>query len=212
MENSQIFTLLSLAMILVGCDLAKPQNPQPLASSDETSSVAPIKPPAKRAVADSAVDMSLELDNTFEDKDYGFQFSYPDSCTLEKGEGFVGSGTLSLWFSKPKFDSEAVLMTLKWMVDNQPKTRSEINEAVKQNGGSLKTFEKVNLDDKECMFIKVAYGGMMDPRGSRISEQYLLTVKKGSDLTINFSGPANKFESHRPQFNAVLKSFKFDKE
>lgn len=215
MKKTLIAALFSLTLISGACDLAKPQNPRSVSDVPETPATAPQSaPPAKAAVAEDAVDASIKLDGTFEDKEFGFSFSYPSSCTLDKGEGFVGSGNLYLWFSpkRKEFDTDAVMMIVKWMVDNHPKTRSEITKAVKDNGGTIKSFEKVNLDGKECSFVKIAFGGMMDPRGSRVSEQYLTTVKRGSDLSINFSGPAKEFEKYRPQFNAVLKSFKFDKE
>jgi len=74
----------------------------------------------------------------------------------------------------------------------------------------LKSFEKTALAGKDCVHIEVAYGGMLDPRGSRISVQYLFPEIKSGRLLIEFSAPAYKLKSYRPQFNAVLKSFRFD--
>jgi hypothetical protein len=97
------------------------------------------------------------------------------------------------------------------MINHQllSQTKAQVTENIKKDGGSLKLFEKIKLDGQDCTHVKVAFGGMFDARGNRISEQYFLAVK-GSDLIINFSAPANKFETYRPQFIAILNSFKIE--
>jgi len=162
----------------------------------------------------SVIDTTLTLDQTFEDKEYGFRFSYPSTYPLEKGTGIFGMGTVSLYFSsRQKLDKDAALMTVTWMIDDVlSKTKTQVDQDTTKNGGTLKSFEKIKLADKDCTYIRVAFGGMLDPLGSRIGEQYFLAVNKGSGFIINFSAPADKFESYRPQFNTVLQSFKFDQE
>ncbi|MDR1483966.1 MAG: hypothetical protein LBT09_03985 [Planctomycetaceae bacterium] len=204
-----------------GCDLAKPQNRLPSNQNSENQSITEEnKAPSvekdedvvqEATVQKEAADTSIKLDQTFEDKDYGFRFNYPATCSLEQGEGIMGKGKLTLWFSKQKIDQDAILITVTWMIDYKllSQTKAQITQNVKKEGGSLKLFEKIKIDGQECTHIKVAYGGMFDARGNRISEQYFLAVK-GSDLMINFSAPANKFETYRPQFIAILNSFKIE--
>ncbi|GHT38523.1 hypothetical protein FACS189427_12680 [Planctomycetales bacterium] len=202
--------------MICGCDLAKPQNP---VSLDETST-APLAatnntplPSVKDLSSEPVADSSLKLDQTFEDKEYGFRFSYPTGFSVEKGEGILAAGKLTLWFpqSKRKWDGNAVAMTVEWMTDNKllSKTKEQMRQVVKEKNGSLQLFEKIKLDGQDCTHIKVSFGGMLDPMGKRVSEQYFLMVKQ-SDLVINYSAPADKFETFRPQFDAILKSFKIE--
>jgi hypothetical protein len=207
-------------------DLAKPQNQLPSNQNSENqptdqSTTEENKTPSveenneevaqKETVPKETADTSIKLDQTFEDKDFGFRFNYPNTCPLEVGEGIMGMGKLTLWFSKQKIDQDAIMITVTWMIDYKllSQTKAQITQNVKKEGGSLKLFEKIKIDGQECTHIKVAYGGMFDARGSRVSEQYFLAVK-GSDLMINFSAPANKFETYRPQFIAILNSFKIE--
>jgi hypothetical protein len=126
----------------------------------------------------------------------------------------MGAGKLTLWFSKQTNDPEKmILMTVKWMIDLQmlSKTKAQITQDIKKEGGSLKLFENIKLDGQDCIHFKVAFGGMFDPRGNRVSEQYFSALKqRHSDLIINFSAPSKEFETYRPQFLAILNSFKID--
>jgi hypothetical protein len=114
-----------------------------------------------------------------------------------------------LWFST----EQKAIMSVDWVVNTRivfPDARAEASQEIKKSGGTLNFFEKTTLDGKDCTHLEVVYGGMLDPRGSRMSEQYLFPAIKNCRLLIEFSAPADKFESYRPQFNAVLQSFKFD--
>jgi hypothetical protein len=196
--------------------LAKPQNPvsdsapaAPPATTNDSPS-----PPVKDVSSEPVADSSVKLEQTFEDEEYGFRFNYPTGFSLEKGEGILAAGKLTLWFpqSKHKWDGNAVAITVEWMTDNKllSKTKEQVRQITKEKSGSLQLFEKIKLDGQDCTHIKVSFGGMLDPMGKRVSEQYFLMVKQ-SDLVINFSTPADKFETYRPQFDAVLKSFKISK-
>jgi len=105
---------------------------------------APAKKPNR-----SVIDTTLTLDQTFEDKDYGFRFSYPGTYSLEKGTGIFGMGTVSLYFaSQQKLDKDAALMTVTWMIDDVlSKTKTQVDQETTKNGGTLKSFEKIKLAD-----------------------------------------------------------------
>ncbi|MDR3198765.1 MAG: hypothetical protein LBU34_12930 [Planctomycetaceae bacterium] len=226
LNNIALIFAIILFSYVSGCDLAKPQgrlknnqttteenNVQP---ANENEEVVQKEEEVVREVAvpKEAADTSIKLDQTFEDKEYGFRFNYPGSLFLEKGEGIMGAGKLTLWFSKQTNDPEKmILLTVTWMIDRQlsSTTKAQITQDIRKEGGSLKLFEKIKLDNQDCIHFKVAFGGMFDPRGYRVSEQYLLVLKqRHSDLIINFSAPSKEFETYRPQFQAILNSFKID--
>jgi hypothetical protein len=235
MKSVNCFVLVLFPLIF-GCDLAKPQgkiqqkaeakaNSQNLLPSDTTpgavAEASTVSPPVKEVVREAVTDTFVKLDKTFEDKEYGFRFNYSADYSLENrgtGEGvqgILGAGKLNLWFpqSERKFDNNAVVMTVEWMMDYKlfSLTKEQMKQDVRKRGGSLQLFEKIKLDGQDCTHIKVNFGGgMLDTIGNRVSEQYILNVKS-SDLIINFSAPANKFKTVRPQFEEVLKSFKIDK-
>jgi hypothetical protein len=200
-----IFVIILFSFVL-GCDPAKLQNPS-------SSYQNPEKPTIEEN--NEAVDTSIELDQTFEDEEYGFRFNYPGTLSLEhRGQSEEIPATekiLVLWFLKPKIDQEMVAMRIRRTINNQQisKTETQITQEIKKEDGLLELFEKIKLDNQDCIHIKVAFKGLFDPRGDRVSEQYFLEVKQ-HDLMINFSAPADKFETYRPQFIAILNSFKID--
>ena len=109
-----------------------------------------------------------------------------------------------------KLDGNAVAMMVEWVrEDLTTLTKVEHAQKTKKAGGSLQFFEKIKLDGKNCTYVRSSGGDMM-MGNSRIAEAYFLTLKDGTGIGISFSGPPNKIETYRPQFNAVLKSFKFE--
>jgi hypothetical protein len=195
----------------LGCDLAKLQNPSSSYQNPEKPTTEENNIPSAKedVVQNETADNSIKLDQTFEDKDYGFRFNYPSTLSLEhRGQSEEIPATekiLVLWFLKPKIDQEMVAMRIRRMINNQQisKTETQITQEIKKEGGLLELFEKTKLDNQDCIHIKVAFKGLFEPRGDRVSEQYIL-----KDLIIYFSAPANKFETYRPQFIAILNSFK----
>ena len=170
------------------------------------------------------IDTSLVLDRTFEDQKYGFRFNYPSSLPFEGKSslkeddevtvrGVLEQGSATLWFTpEQKLASNAVMMTVQWvMKDRSKQTKSEHEQTTKRAGGSLQFFEKIKLAGKDCTYVRSSGGGMM-MGDKRIAEGYFLTLKDGTGIGISFFGPSDKIETYRPQFNAVLKSFKFDTE
>ena len=80
-----VLAVLSLTLILGGCDAPKPKS--------------------------FVIDTSLELDRTFEEPDYGFQFSYPGTFPFEEGQGIFSKGTATLYFSPDqKLDSSPAMI------------------------------------------------------------------------------------------------------
>ncbi|MDR2115648.1 MAG: hypothetical protein LBP87_04625 [Planctomycetaceae bacterium] len=229
MSNAvSLILTINILVFVLGCDLAKPLNKKTnseTTTSTVTEDTQPVKDennvqpaneidnvqPAKEVVQNKTDDTSIKLDQTFEDKEYGFRFNYPGTCPLEVGEGIIGMGKLTLYFSKQKVDQEMIALRVIWMTNEQllSKTKTQITKDIKGAGGSLKLFEKIKIDNQDCLHIRVSFGGVFGI-DSRVSEQYFLALKQG-DLTINFSAPANKFETYRPQFTAILNSFKIDK-
>jgi hypothetical protein len=224
LEVIGLILTINIFVFVLGCDLAKPQNPSPSYQNRETTSTvtedtqsakdennvqsadeADKVQPAKEIVQNETADTSIKLDQTFEDKGFGVRFNYPSTLTLERN----GFGEPRIWFSKQKIDQEMIIMSVTGVTGNQKhylsQTKAQITQDVKKTGSSLKFFEKIKLDNQDCVHIKIAFGGMFDPRGNRISEQYIL-----KNLMINFSAPAKEFETYRPQFMAILNTFKID--
>jgi len=125
-----MFAVILFVLPLGGCDLAKPQNQARERNTSETAPVATEKTPSAKETVTGKADTSLNLDQTFEEKDYGFRFDYPSTFPLEKGEGIFGMGKVIVWFST----EQNAMMTVDWMVNTRiimPDTKAQASQEVK---------------------------------------------------------------------------------